>query len=391
MIDGIGILLHVLISCSLSGISLALIISALKFKAFFNTIFQLFVVVFSFSIISGIGLYSEFAYLKEPYGRSALLGYLFVNIIILIQWVIRPQNSTILAILGLILFLNSIILSSWSVIVNTIMQYPQDWILVNSKSEVLLNEIKISSILCNSEIFLRLTHNYLAFTVTGLCLSLIFILHKTNCFFKLRNKFILTIISLIFCLNIFIPLSGHYQLHTIASHNHHKLTSIIGNDSSFAVYMPALKTNNNKVWGLNVTNLYPNFLKDKFIKKNLSFDKYNKFDKSIFNFFHLMTFIWGLSNLILFVMFILVYNNYTKIKRIAMILYSLFMIAIISGWLVSELGRQPYLFYNYILNTQLPIEFLSLKVVNNIVLQIILFLLLNIILFTQNSKINEGN
>lgn len=396
MIDGIGILLHLLISASLVGVSVGLILIPSKSLEFENKILEVFVLIFAFSIVSGITLYAEFAFtnkegllyrlIHHSLGRSSLLGYVIINLSLLYLWLTKTQNIYSKKIVYTLLFFSSILLSAWSLVVNTIMQNPVLSLYFTENPNQLSFEI-ISYLSNDWSVFLRFTHNYIAFLILGL--SLVFLVINNNTIANPSKKtyaFQITIVILL--ANISMLFSGHYQIEEVSKINTHKFTSIVGSENEFRIYFPGAKISkqNDDVLGVDVTTFYPAFKYEGLKNKPLKYENNNKYEKTIFNLFHLMTLTWA---------FIIIFSLYHlfllfKSKGIpfssSLIAYMLPMIAIVCGWLVSELGRQPWLFYKTILVADIKQNNQLFKIFNNVFLQLILLILVHRTIFNYKNR-----
>jgi cytochrome d ubiquinol oxidase subunit I len=392
MIDGWGILFHVLISASLIGISIGLILLPKNSFDIEKKILDTFILVFAFSIISGITLYTEFAFtntqgllyklIHHQLGRSSFIGYLTINIFLFILYYFKNLNFYLKKIVYIIIFFSSLLLSIWSLIVNTIMQNPE--IISNFSEHLHLLSIgTISFLLIEKYVFIRLIHNYIAFAIPGLVLVLFSIKHLNICSSGVRNSLFL-VSFFILILNISLLFSGHLQIKNIGDLNTHKYTSIVGSEKDVKIYFPGFNMSNiNDIEGVDVSRFYPKSILKEIEKKRLQFDTDNKFSVYIFNFFHLMTLLWGLINFLILYIIYLVYRKHYISNFLLILLYILPLLAILSGWMVSELGRQPWLFYKMVLVSEISTHTNSFKLVNNIIIQVLLLFLLHWIIFKE--------
>jgi cytochrome bd-type quinol oxidase subunit 1 len=397
MIDGIGILLHVLVSASLVGVSVGLIFIPSKTLELENKILEVFVLIFAFSTVSGITLFAEFALtnkegllyslIHHPLGRSSLLGYVIINFSLLYLWFSKTQNIYFKKTVYLLLFLASILLSAWSLAVNTLMQYPELTFYFTENPNQLFFKT-ISYLLNQRYVFLRFAHNYIAFIILGL--SLVFLVINN---YKITNSskktYAISISLLVLLANITMLFSGHYQIEQVGKINTHKFTSIVGSENEFRIYFPGAKIlQQNKVFGIDVTSLYPVFSYANLKSIPLKYDNNNANEKSIFNLFHLMTLVWSIINLLSLYHLYMLFKSRKISFSSSLIAYLLPMFAIVCGWLVSELGRQPWLFYKSILVADVIYNKHLFKIFNNVVLQLVLLILLHRLILKKRVNTN---
>jgi len=396
MIDGMGILLHLLISASLVGVSAGLILIPSKSLELENKILEVFVLIFAFSIVSGITLYAEFAFtnkegllyrlIHHPLGRSSLMGYVLINLSLLYLWLTKTQNIYSKKIVYLLLFFSSILLSAWSLAVNSIMQNPELSLYFTENPNQLSFEI-IAFLSNDRNVFLRFTHNYIAFLILGL--SLVFLVINNHTIANQSKKTYAFHINIVILLaNISMLFSGHYQIEEVSKINTHKFTSIVGSENEFRIYFPGAKISkqNDDVLGVDVTTLYPAFRYEGLKNKPLKYENNNKHEKTIFNLFHLMTLTWAFIIIFSLYHLFLLFKSKVIPFSSSLIAYMLPMIAIVCGWLVSELGRQPWLFYKTILVADIIQNNQLFNIFNNVFLQLILLILVHRIIFNIKNR-----
>jgi cytochrome bd-type quinol oxidase subunit 1 len=163
----------------------------------------------------------------------------------------------------------------------------------------------------------------------------------------------------------------------------------VGSENEFRIYFPGAKIlQQNKVFGIDVTSLYPVFSYANLKSIPLKYDNNNANEKSIFNLFHLMTLVWSIINLLSLYHLYMLFKSRKISFSSSLIAYLLPMFAIVCGWLVSELGRQPWLFYKSILVADVIYNKHLFKIFNNVVLQLVLLILLHRLILKKRVNTN---
>lgn len=329
--------------------------------------FKIFCFSVLLSIISGLIYNLEFSPLWEKFDFSlaewkanighfsAIISFFISSALILSILKFRVyDNKVIFLFLSTCLIFLAWLFSGWGIFLNTVMQNPSGLTL---KSGVLEISGKLGELFFSKHHFFRQLHIILGSFLKAIFMLLLFLNIVNYANFKLLYKKLL-FLGVLVLIGIF--LSGHYQLHNISKSQPIKFSTIEGindfEDTStwklFGVMDLSGKPYHIPV-NLNVVKILD--VKPTFLKQIPIEEKPNPF--IVFNSFRTM-FFSGFALLFLLVYFGVI-NKPVKISQIVVILL-LLEISIISGWIVSEVGRQPWTIYG-LLKTEVSNEFENFK------------------------------
>ena len=425
---GIGMIMHQLISAIIPGTALVLMVlsgfiyltKSDKILHLFHLFLKLFIVQFSMALLSGIlldtGLSNFWPSLNgsliklvhHPFGRSAIISFVVCSSILYYLMKYKEMNNSSGRLIAtLILFLSSFSLSLWSIIVNTLMQYPDAIVWMSPPNQNSLASISYSKLFSDSYLWSRLFHNYTASLIQGLSFGLFIIFFVVKMLPKLFPSYkamIKLLFGILGFLLVFQPLMGHLQFLNIAKKQPTKAAAIEGyynTTDQFNIYVIG-KTNSEKEMtkGLKL----PDNISSILIPNKSEITPLNDIPRKewpnierMFAGFHFMVVSWILM-LLIYLTSIVSVSRYNEIKKTVLYSFLIFFIfsllASLAGWLVSEAGRQPWIFYNLIRTDESYLKSgniieLTIYLINNLLLPSI-FLIFSV-MFQRQIALNFIN
>jgi cytochrome d ubiquinol oxidase subunit I len=393
IIFAFGMFLHQIISAPMFGLAFFFFISSFFGNLELNKSIQtkflpVFIIIYSISLISGLSLdlglnlYWEGSLLEElstyKYGRSSLIGFIIVNAIIIVLSVFKIKDKW-KPVLYFGLSIGSILLFFWSFIVNTIMQKPD---LVELNQSLALINIDLTNIFSDKYFLFRILHYLNASFIQAIFILLIGLSIDYKAmgigFYKFKKSFILVLACGFFALGTQL-FSGHYNLINISEIQTSKVSAALGayhSEKQINLYLIAA-TNSEKQETRGV--ILPSIV-SKFLMRDIEIDALDTFDNEdlpnvevVFQSFHVMILCWVLIFLFFTYFIYNIVKNKNKVPIYLIVIFSLLAIlATQSGWVFSETGRKPWLFFNvlkYAPTSHSPHWYL---LINNLILQIAL-------------------
>jgi len=395
---------HQLISGPLLGLAVLLLVlesfnlfdSQVKYR---TLMYSLFYLIFFMSVISGLCLdlglekYWEVSLLLDlfhhPYGRSSLIGFILINLTFLWHVFFLKKREYKYLRIGTVMLLifGSLALSFWSFVINSIMQKPDLLISLGmglNSSEIHVDWIRI---LGDKYFVSRFFHFFNSSLLQAALLALLLLSRNSQTQIK-RKSMLVTMVAIVFFSLCFQVLTGHIQLNEIALNQEAKMSAILGCQNSAeepVVYIIGASIGgDSKIIGLPLPSVFSQVLIGEMKVRGIDeFKPQNVPDNNrVFNSFHLMIFLWII---LCALCFILVYRlrSGKSLYRIALFSWVFSVMATQSGWLLSEMGRQPWLFYGLVKSEPLQIGSDYTYLINNLILQLIIYIVLLVFVFKK--------
>jgi cytochrome d ubiquinol oxidase subunit I len=411
---GSSMAVHYLLTNALPGIAFGLMLlqsvnTVVKKEKLANVVAlftRLFAIQFSIAVISGLTLETDLhqnwsaagdvisPLINHPLGRSAFAGFMIISVL-LAPLLLHPHkiSSGMQWFIYLLIFLSTILLSWWAVVVNSWMNTPAGMVYTSNDSGHL--QISITSLrqfIFNPSFQFRFLHIFNAALIEGLmmqCLILIFIIQKTGNAKNVVPALKVSLTAVVFFL-IMQPLIGHAQFAVMAKYQPVKAAAFEGyykNTEPFHYYVLGI-TEPEK---LHTRGIHLPIAVEQ--KISSTFKKINSLNQSqnaqwlriraSFYFFHIMLLCWaGMFMLITAVLFKWRKGIQTAAPETYFFAaaFALSVVAPLAGWAASESGRQPWLVYG-ILKTAAAESFAQnafdvlLSVIANFILPTILLAL----------------
>lgn len=393
---GLGMFMHQLISGPMFGISILLLISSLFRNSQINEIMKtkflpVFIIFFSISLVSGLSLdlgldfYWQNTVLEKlsnyRFGKSSIVGFFIINFVVFILMKFDVKKNR-LVLLFFLMSIGCLLLFLWSFIVNTIIQKPS---LINLEANTLDLEVNLYSILKDKYFLYRILHYLNASIMQAIFIFLIgaSIILKNNNINLIKKIFFSLVVAGFISLAIQL-FSGHISIKNLSEIQPTKLSASLGvykSNNQVDLYIFGFTNDKNKKnKGLKI----PTKLSNK-MTKDIKFSPLDDFKsdeipniKVVFQSFHLMIFCWILIFIFFSYSFINYILNFPSLKTSFIVVF--FIISIVasqSGWVFSETGRKPWLFYNVIMYSQTNIKPFFHLLLTNFVLQIVLIYILS--------------
>lgn len=356
---------------SLLTFLLTLLYVILKNEALKNTYiiaFKVFCFSVLLSIVSGLIYNLEFSPLWESFDFSlsewkhnlghfsAIISFFITSILIVFILKNRIyENKTMFLVTSAFLMFLTWLFSGWGIFLNTVMQNPEGLTL---KSGVLDVSGKLGELFFSKHHLFRQLHILLGSFLKAI-LVLLFILKilKHESLEVLDKKFIS--LSIIILLGIIT--TGHYQVLNISKNQPIKFSTIEGLneiDDTSTWKLFGIMSFSGKPYYIPINlNVVKNLDEETTFLNDIPNDeKPNSF--IVFNFFRIMVF----SGITTFLLLIYYFVSKKPIKLSHIIITILLIEAsIVSGWIVSEVGRQPWTIYG-LLKTEVNKEFENFQV-----------------------------
>ena len=375
---GASMAVHTLFANTLPGLAMGLVLVQILFlfskneniKALIILLTRIFAVQFSIAIISGLTLEVDLRQnwtavgslliplINHPMGRTAFLGFLIISSSLVILICTNEKIHSILRLLLYVLiFISTILLSWWALVVNSWMHTPSGTTFIHTPSgELLITITNLKAFIFNPSFIPRFLHLYVAIIIEGLLmqgLMILFILRRVKK--KYTGALSTTLVSAIILL-LAQPILGHLQLNILIKSEptniaategyydsqgpmHHYLIGITNpqTSSTIGIHLSAffeskMCPETGKVEGLNQINRseWPRV-------------------KASFYSFHFMILSWPFILLLpCIVLFKSLKGLNIPVTAIYLLLAALLLsvLALLAGWIASESGRQPWLIYN---------------------------------------------
>ena len=375
---GASMAVHTLFANTLPGLAIGLVLAQIlslfnkreNIKSIVILLTRTFAVQFSIAIISGLTLEVDLRQnwtaagslliplINHPIGRTAFLGFLIISSSLVILICANEKIPSILRLLlYLLIFISTILLSWWALVVNSWMHTPSGTTFIHTPSgELQITIANLKAFIFNPSFIPRFLHVYIAIIIEGLLMQgliILFIMRRVER--KYTGTLNITLVTAIILL-LAQPILGHLQHAVLTKSEPANIAATEGYyDSSEPMHYYLIAITNPQTSSTIGIHL-PAFLESKMALeagKVAGLNQVNRSEwphvRSSFYSFHFMILSWPFIILLpCIVLFKSIRGLNLSLTAIYLLLTALLlsMLAFLAGWIASESGRQPWLIYN---------------------------------------------